>query len=166
METVSKRTIMKLDGALKGGVAGASTVGLLSQALGGLNDKSFRNNLLGKGKLKKRLKKTGSKHGQKATKQYLQLAEDLMASAAYFGFNSLSKKKNIVLKGGLLGAAAGLGNVFLNDNDHESQRGFLKLDGDDENLSSKLLKVSLYTVGGMIAGKLVENSKKKAKKKK
>ena len=157
---------MKLDGALKGGVAGASTLGLLSQALGGLDGQFSHNNLLGKGRLKKRLKKTGSKPGRKATKQYLQLAEDILASAAYFGFNSLSKKKNIVLKGGLLGAAAGLGNVFLNDNDHDSQRGFLKFDGDDENLASKLLKVSLYSIGGMIAGKLVENSKKKAKKKK
>ena len=161
---------MKLDGALKGGITGAATLGLLTETLGRINSNSSHFNLLQKGKLKKRLKKTHSKNGLKATKQYIHLAEDLLGSAAYLGIRSLSKKKNSMLTGGVLGTVTGLGNVFLNhDGDNKKQDGDVVLAGDKQgnnNLSSKILEVSLYTIGGLIAGKLVQNFKKRKKRKK
>lgn len=160
---------MKVDGALKGGIAGITTLGILTETLGKVNGNSSHFNLLNKGKLKKRLKKTGSKNNFKATKQYIQLAEDILGSAAYLGINSLAKKKNTMMKGGLLGAAAGLGNIFLHDSSHRNGYDHVGSDsqmGNDVKLSSKLLKLSLYTIGGLIAGRLAQNMNKKKKRKK
>lgn len=160
---------MKIDGALKGGIAGITTLGVLTQALGGVKGDSAHSTLLRKGKLRKRLKKTGSKNGFKSTNQYIRLAEDILGSAAFLGIKSLSKKKNTMLKGGVLGTVAGLGNVFLNKDEHNDHQDEMHASDEKEqieSISSKLLKVSLYTIGGLVVGKLVENMKKKRKRKK
>jgi hypothetical protein len=165
---VTVKGTMKVDATMRGGIAGLTTLGLLTHTLGRSNGHATQYDLLGKGKLKKRLKKTGSKNGLKATKEYIELAEDILASAASFGIGSLSKKKNAMLKAGILGTAVGLGNVFLNESNHGQHNGQMGSGRrrEDDKLSSKLLKVSLYTIGGLIAGKLAEGSKKKSKRKK
>lgn len=161
---------MKLDGALKGGIAGATTLALLTETLGRVNGNSSHFNVLQNGKLKKRLKKTGSKNTFRATKEYIKLAEDILGSAAYLGIHSLSKKKNTMLRGGILGTATGFGNVFLKREEQkkESVKNIALVDehSRDINLSTKLLKVSLYTIGGLIAGKIVEDLHKKKRRKK
>ena len=158
---------MKLNNnAIEGGLAGATTLGLITDTLRKVNGNSPHFNLLQKGKLDKRLKKTASKKGMEATRQYVELAGDLISSAAYLGMSALGKKQNVMLRGGMLGTAAGLGDVFLKQK-KKNKHGDGTVNGqEEEKLSTKVLKVSLYAIGGLIAGKIMETIEKGGKKKK
>jgi hypothetical protein len=164
---------MKLASAIEGGLAGATTISLISEALRKIDGKAPGANGVKSKRLKKRLKRAGSKKNPlKATEQYIHLAGDLLAAASVLGFTSLGKKKNAVLRGALLGAAAGLGAVLLNDYNHDPHNG--KLNGHEgfptsmipkDPLSRKAMEVGLFTIGGMIAGKIFQSTGKKKKKK-
>ena len=167
--------MMKLSSAIEGGIAGATTLGLITETLHNINRNSPHVNLLQQGKLKKRFKKSKSNNGFKATRNYIQLAGDLLSSTAYFGLSALVKKKNIVLKGGLLGAAAGLGSIFLDPPIDEKLNGKKRgtFDPDkqsqfEDSLDTQIAQVALFTIGGMLAGKIVESLEpnKKSRKKK
>jgi hypothetical protein len=153
---------MKLANAIEGGLTGATTLTLLQEALHKLDSGAPRP-LLHRSGILKELRKSGTGKKKKDSKLYIRLAGELLSNAAYFGLTGLGKKKNAVLRGGLLGAAAGLGSVFLTDN-HED-------DGPDlpdqkESMKKKLLTVSLYTAGGLLAGLAVKKLNKKGKKRK
>jgi hypothetical protein len=99
---------MKLASAIEGGLAGATTISLIGEALRKIDGKAPGVNGIKSKKLKKRFKKAGSKKNlAKSTEQYIHLAADLLGAASVLGFTSLGKKKNAVLRGALLGAAAG-----------------------------------------------------------
>lgn len=162
---------MKLASVIEGGLAGATTVSLLSEALRKINGHSSKPALFNGAHLKKRFKKAKSKKPMKATKQFIGLAGDLLGSTAFLGFKPLTKKKNAALRGALLGAAAGLGSVLLND--QEKNKGKFDKSGDysfeateKDTLLTKALEVGLFTVGGMIASKMIQRSTKKKKKRK
>jgi hypothetical protein len=161
---------MKLSSAIEGGLAGATTLSLLGETLRNIDGQS---NGINSKKIKKRFKKAGSKRKPlKATEQYIRLAGDLLGAASLLGFTSLGKKKNAVLRGALLGAAAGLGAVWLNDKNHDGHNhktngheGFhATMDAKDTTLQ-KAMEVGLFTLGGMLAGKMLKGSAKKKKKK-
>lgn len=154
---------MKLSRAIEGGLAGASTLSLLQEALHKIDHKAPRPLFHQSGIIKKIKKKSGKDRG----KLYIKLAGELVSNAAYFGLTSLGKKKNAVLRGGLLGAAAGLGSAFLRaDKDKE-------FDGIADNsevkrrkeAQRKILTVALYTAGGLLAGAAIKKAAKKKKKK-
>lgn len=71
-----------------------------------------------------------------------------------------------MLRGALLGTTAGLGAVLLNGNDKDSD--FSEgnhMNGVNKNeLFSKAIEVGLYTLGGLVAGKVIQGPKKKKKK--
>jgi hypothetical protein len=151
---------MKLANAIEGGLAGATTLTLLQEALHKIDNKSPRP-LLHKSGIIKRIRKTGNKKGATANKLYIQLAGELLATSAYFGLSSLGKNKNAVLRGGLLGAAAGLGSIFLRDPEDEDPTA-----ADNKNdFKDKALTVALYTAGGLLAGLAVKKMKKGSKSK-
>jgi hypothetical protein len=164
---------MKLASAIEGGLAGVTTISLISEALREMDGKAPGANGIKSKKLKKRLKKAGSKKSAaKSTEQYIRLAADLLGAASVLGFTSLGKKKNAVLRGALLGAAAGLGAVLLNDFKEDRQNG--KINGHEgfpytmlpkDTLLQKAAEVGLFTLGGIIAGKMMQGPGKKKKKK-
>jgi hypothetical protein len=164
---------MKLASAIEGGLAGVSTISLLGETLRKIDGRPpGANGIKGK-KLKKRFKKANSKKPKKATEQYIRLAGDLLGAASVFGISSLGKRKNAVLRGALLGAAAGLGAVLLDD--HKNDRDSEKINGHEgypstmlarDTTLQKALEVGLFTIGGMIAGKILKGSGKKKKRKK
>lgn len=162
----------KLANALEGGLAGVTTISLLTDTLRRINGNSSNFHVFEGKRLKKRFKKVKSKKPLKATKQFIELAGDLLGSTAFLGLSSLGKKKNAMLRGGLLGTAAGLGSVLLNGHDHEEKRkyngheGFHPTVRQQDQLVSKILEVSLYAIGGLIAGKVIEGNGKKKKRKK
>jgi hypothetical protein len=83
-----------------------------------------------------------------------------LGSAAFYGLTGLGKKKNAVLRGGLLGAAAGLGAAFMSD---KNENEFDELHGASHKSSTddakeKALTVALYTAGGLLAGGAIKNS--------
>ena len=147
---------MKLANAIEGGITGATTLSLLQEALHKIDAKAPRTKLLNSPGILKRIKKQSKKKGMLSNKLYINLAGELLSNAAYFGLTALGKKKNAVLRGGLLGAAAGLGSAFLNDNNEE--------DPAADTLKSKILTLTLYTAGGMLAGAAIKKIIKKRKK--
>ena len=159
----------KLASALEGGLAGASTLALLTNTLRKTDNGGASTNLFDGRSLRKRFKKAGSKKPLKATGQYVQLAGEILSNSALLGISGLQKKKNAMLRGALLGTVAGLGAVLLNDHDKKDKErdGLVEARTPTEEWISKALEVSLYTIGGLIAAKVIETSqvKKKMKKK-
>jgi hypothetical protein len=167
---------MKIAEAIKGGVTGATTLSLLQEALHNIDNKSPRP-LLHKSGIINKLKKNSGKNGSKNNELYIKLAGELLTNAAAFGLTGLGKRKNAILNGGLLGAAAGLCSAFI-INDEEDKKedtknghGIAATNGhhtDEEvDLKKKLLTVGLYIAGGMLAGyaiKKLDITKKKKKK--
>ncbi|HYO22661.1 MAG TPA: hypothetical protein VER36_09655 [Flavisolibacter sp.] len=161
----------KLASALEGGLAGVTTISLLTETLRKINGNSSHLGLLDGGSLKKRFKKVRSKKRGKATKQFIRLAGDLLGSTAFLGLSSLGKKKNSMLRGGLLGTAAGLGSVLMNGHDKQNGKsngheGYPATMLQKDQVLSKVLEVSLYTIGGLIAGKVIQGTSKKKKRRK
>jgi hypothetical protein len=160
---------MKLSSAIEGGLAGATTISLLGQTLRKINGDSSHVNVFNGKNLKKRFKKAKSKKPLKATKQFIGLAGDLLGSTAFLGLKPLNKRKNAVLRGALLGTAAGLGSVLLdghrgNKETFHGENGHSLTPRTNDSLT-RALEVGLYAVGGMIAGKLVQRVGKKRKRK-
>jgi hypothetical protein len=161
---------MKLASAIEGGLAGATTISLLGETLRKMDGHSSHLNAFNGKHLKKRFKKAKSKKPMRATKGFIELAGDLLGSTAFLGINSLGKKKNAMLRGALLGAAAGLGSVLLKENDRSDHRqngheGYPSTMLAKEPLLAKALEVGLFTAGGMIAAKVIQGVSKKKKKK-
>ncbi|HEU4470293.1 MAG TPA: hypothetical protein VFR58_04350 [Flavisolibacter sp.] len=153
---------MKLASAIEGGLAGASTLTLLQEALNKFDNKAPRP-LLHRSGIIKKIKKTSNKGGAKARKLYIKLAGEVLGSTAFYGLSALGKKKNAVLRGGLLGMAAGLGSAFLQD-DKGTEANGLQSTG-VSNTKDKLVTITLYTMGGLLAGLAVKKLGKKRKKK-
>jgi hypothetical protein len=170
-----KIVVMKIAEAIKGGVTGATTLSLLQEALHNIDSKSPRP-LLHKTGIINKLKKSGGKNSSKTNELYIKLAGELLTNAAAFGLTGLGKRKNAILNGGFLGAAAGLCSAFIiNDEDNKEEskngHGIAGTNGhysnEDEDMKKKLLTVGLYIAGGMLAGyaiKKLDISKKKRKK--
>lgn len=159
---------MTIANAIEGGLAGATTLTLLEEALHKIDPKAPRTSLNKTGIIKK-LKKGSRKKGVKATKLYIALAVELLTSASYFGLTALGKKKNAVLRGSLLGAAAGLGTAFLtSDDDKEDPTKDKDSFSKSSDAQKKMLTIALYTAGGMLAGLAIKriNTKKSKKNKK
>ena len=163
---------MKLASAIEGGLAGATTISLIGETLRKLDGQHPGANGLTHKKLKKRFKKAKTKKSKKSREQYVKLAGDLLGAASVLGFTSLGKRKNAVLRGALLGVAAGLGAVLLDDNTHHDRHGSNGHEGFHETMLAKdttlqkALEVGLFTIGGMIAGKILQGAGKKKKRKK
>src|SRR4028118_1630668 len=117
---------MKLANAIEGGITGATTLTLLQEALHKIDPKAPRAKLLNSPGIIKRLKKQSKKKGGISNKLYINLAGELLSNAAYFGLSALGKKKNAVLRGGILGLAAGLGSAFLNENHSDDEANNIK----------------------------------------
>lgn len=75
-----------------------------------------------------------------------------------------------MLRGGVLGTAAGMGAVLLNgdasrrNGQAHGHDGYHFLQMPKDPLLSQVLEVSLYTIGGLIAGKVIQGTGKKNKK--
>jgi len=153
---------MKLASAIEGGITGATTLSLLQEALHKIDTKSPRPFFHKSGVVKQLKKSSGKPHKQH--KLYIALAGELLASIGYFGMAGLGKKKNAVLTGGLLGAAAGLGIAFFNEDDDAKRVNGAEIDAEDE-LQKKIITVALYTAGGLLAGTAIKRLDKKMLKK-
>jgi hypothetical protein len=151
---------MKLANAIEGGITGATTLTLLQEAINSIDPKKPGMKFLQKPGIVKKLAKK-KKNGEDQTKLYIQLAGELLSSAAYYGLTAVGKKKNAVLRGGLLGAAAGVGSVLFNNAENDEFR-----DNEDDDWQNQVITVALYTAGGLLAGYATKKMGKKSKKKK
>jgi hypothetical protein len=158
---------MNLASAIEGGITGATTLSLIQEALHKIDPKAPRPLLHQSGAIKKLKKKSGKK-GSHSGKFYIKLAGELLATASYFGLSGLGKKKNVVLRGSLLGAMAGLGAAFFNEDSDEATKakdGERTAYAEREDMRKKVLTVALYTAGGMLSGIAIKKFRKKTFKK-
>ena len=148
-----------------GGLAGVTTISLLTETLQKLNGNSSQYHLMDGKKLKKLVLKACQGY-----KTIYWTCEWIAEQHRLPGIVIPWWKKNTTLRGGLLGTAAGLGSVLLNDNDKNGKTNGHQ--GDPHTVLqrdlvlSKVFEVSLYAIGGLIAGKVIEGSTKKKRKKK
>jgi len=160
---------MKLASAIEGGLAGATTVSMLGEALRKIDEHSSAD-LFNGNSLIKTFKKAKSKKASKATKLWIKLASELLGSTAFLSLSSLGKKKNAALRGALLGTVAGLGSVVLNGHDNHKAKasgheGYRLVKPPADPVLAKAVQVALYALDEIIKEKMMQATGKKKKKK-
>ena len=144
---------MKLFSAIAGGVAGATVLTLLHETLRRVNSNAPRMDRLGMEAIDKSLKAVNAEVPEEDDLFKITMAGDIISNSLYYSLSGIGGEDQVLVRGALLGLAAGLGAVYLP-----------KPLGLDESASSrtaetKLLTVALYFTGGIVASgvsKLVE----------
>ncbi|MCW3089929.1 MAG: hypothetical protein JWP81_998 [Ferruginibacter sp.] len=103
---------MKLAKVLESGITGATTFTMLRETLDNITPNGQR--FLHKKGMLRQLKKATNKKGGDAAKIYIKLAAELLGLIGSMGISSLGKKKNIVLRGAVLGGLAGSVSLLVN----------------------------------------------------
>lgn len=144
---------MKLSSAIGGGLAGAVVLTLLHETLRRSTDVAPRMDLLGMEAAAKTLQKADTDVPPKDSLFKLTMAGDLLSNSLYYSVMGVGKDRDAILRGALLGIAAGIGAVYL-----PKPLG-LNAAPSNRTVETKILTVSLYTIGGIVAGavgKLIE----------
>jgi|SRR5688572_11102647 len=150
---------MKTASILENGLTGAATLTLLRETLDKVDpDNSGAYPLHKKGILRK-LKKVSHKKGMGAVKGYVKLAAQLLGMVGYMGVTALGKKKNTLIRGGVLGGLAGIAAVLMNTPNDPAV-------SDEEVWRKRITTVVLYILGGLVAGGAIRLFAKGKKKKK
>ena len=135
---------MNLKGTI-GGLAGACALTLLNEGAKKLDKDAPKMDLLGMNAVA-RLTKGNSLITQAADKLFpVALAGDLVSNSLYYSMAESGDGKNTLIRGTLLGIAAGLGAVLL--------PGTLGLDesATGRTTKTKALTIAWYVIGGLVA---------------
>ena len=136
---------MKLISAIGGGFAGALALTALHETLRRINSKAPRMDKLGMQSISKSLKAVDVSVPKKATLFKITMAGDVLANTFYYSLAGIGDKENMLVKGAVLGVAAGLGGVYLPKpmglNPKPSAR----------TTATKLMTIGLYLFGGVVA---------------
>lgn len=146
---------MKPSTALGSGLAGAAAVTLIHETVKKISPKAPRMDLLGMNALSKTLKNM-DKNPPSNDKLYLwTIAGDLVSNSLYYSLAGVGKKKGALVRGSLLGLAAGLGAVLLPKplglNEAYSNR----------TTTTKIMTVALYLIGGLVTAAVLKAFHKK-----
>ena len=144
---------MKLFSAIAGGLAGATVLTLLHETLRRVDRNAPRMDRLGMEAIDKSLTAINAEVPKEDALFKITMAGDIISNSIYYSLAGIGGKDQAVVRGALLGLAAGLGAVYLP-----------KPLGLNENASSrtaetKLLTIALYLTGGLVASgvsKLIE----------
>ena len=147
---------MKILSAMGGGIAGAIALTLLHETVRRVNANAPRMDLLGMQALAKSLKSVDAPLPDENKLFQITMAGDIFSNAFYYSIAGIGGKKGVLLRGTLLGLAAGIGAVYLPKplglNSAPASR----------TLQTKIMTVALYLTGGLVAGaagKLIESKK-------
>jgi hypothetical protein len=150
---------MKAITALEGGLAGATALTVLHEATRKVVPKAPRMELLGMQALS-RLKKETPKSKKQYDSLYGQaLVADIITNTLFFSLVGIGKKKGAGLRGGLLGAAAGLTGLLL------PRKLGMYSGASNRTGATKLMTVALYTIGGVVAAGVMCGLNKLSEKK-
>jgi hypothetical protein len=141
-----------------GGLTGAIVLTLLHQVLKGIDPKAPRMDLLGMNALSKLLKSFGQNLPDVNKLYAITMAGDIISNALYYSLAGIGGKKKILIKGVLLGIAAGVGAVVL-----PKPLG-LQQAHSNRTEETKIMTIALYLFGGLAAAgaiKLLERSNRK-----
>lgn len=147
---------MKLSSAAAGGIAGAVALTLIHETVRRLTDDAPRMDLLGMEAIAKTLDSADVKVPEKGKLFKITMAGDILSNSVYYSLAGLGNEHNAILRGTILGLAAGVGAVYLPKslglNTAPARRTY----------QTALMTAALYSTGGLIAGvvsKLIENKK-------
>lgn len=128
-----------------GGLAGACALTLLNQSVKKLDKDAPKLDLLGMNALA-RLMKGNHIMTQTAGKLFpMAIAGDLVSNSLYYSMADTGDKRDTLIRGTLLGLAAGLGAVVL------PKTLGLNDDATTRTTKTKLLTVTWYLIGGLVA---------------
>jgi hypothetical protein len=154
---VRKSRIMKLFSAIAGGFAGATVLTLLHEAIKRTDTNAPRMDLLGMEAIEKSLKAVNAEVPDEENLFKITMAGDIISNSLYYSLAAVGDERKVIVRGALLGLAAGLGAVYLPKP--------LGLNGNASNRTSKtkLIATALYLTGGLVASlvsKLLEKSQR------
>lgn len=128
-----------------GGLAGACTLTLLNESVKKLDKDAPRMDLLGMNAVA-RLMKGNNVLTQTANKIFpVAIAGDLVSNSLYYSMADSETEQKTLIRGALLGLAAGVGAVAL------PRTLGLNEDATTRTLKTKILTIAWYTIGGVVA---------------
>jgi hypothetical protein len=144
---------MKLLSAVGGGFAGGAVLTLLHETVRRLHTEAPRMDLLGMEAISKSLEAVNVEVPEEDNLFKITMAGDIITNSLYYSLASVGDEKRMLLRGIVLGLAAGFGAVYLPKP--------LGLDETPSNRTAetKLMTVGLYLAGGLVASltsKLIE----------
>lgn len=154
---LSSISIMKTLNNTIGGFAGAIAVNILHQTIKQFIDNAPRIDLVGEEALNKGLKSLGAKPLKGNTLFASTLLADLVSNAIYYSAIGVGKRKGLLTRGVAYGIAAGVGAIVLTKPMGLNDKPVNK------TTDSKLLTVSYYLAGGVIAALTIRALSKKKK---
>lgn len=146
--------------ALEGGLAGAAALTLIHETIKRVVPNAPRMDLLGMNALAKGLRYINAKTPNERELYRWTLAGDLVSNALYYSVAGATTKSHPLVRGALLGLAAGAGAVLLPKpmglNPRHSSR----------TTKTSLMTVGLYVAGGLVAAAVMNVLEKRREKKK
>jgi hypothetical protein len=146
--------------ALEGGLAGAATLTLIHETLKKVTPDAPRVDLLGMNAIKKGLRYINAKTPEERALYRWTLAGDLISNALFYSVAGATTKVPPLLRGSLLGLAAGVGAILL-----PKPMG-LKSSYSSVNPKRSLMTLGLYVAGGLVAAAVMTALDKRQKRQK
>lgn len=131
------------------GLAGALALTATHQVLHHYIEDAPRMDLMGEEALIKLADKTGTMIPEDNLFN-ITLAGDIAGNALYYSMAGIGNREHATLRGTLLGLAAGIGGVML------PKHIGLTNSYSNRTMTTKLLTVAIYTLGGFIAGRCLQ----------
>ncbi|MEJ7677528.1 MAG: hypothetical protein WKG06_06575 [Segetibacter sp.] len=104
---------MKLSSAIGGGIAGAVALTLIHETIRRLNQDAPRMDLLGMEAIAKTLDSADAKVPEEDRLFKITMAGDIFSNSIYYSLAGIGNEHQAILRGTLLGLAAGIGAVYL-----------------------------------------------------
>jgi hypothetical protein len=146
---------MKLVSSLEGGLLGAFALSVVHQVLKKYNPDAPRMDELGMEALSKTLGFANLPIPEEKKLFLITLAGDLIVNAAFYSAAGIGDKKQVWLRGILLGLSAGIGGVLL-----PKPMG-LNEEASNKTTQTKILTISLYLLGGIVASAVMDRLQQK-----
>lgn len=144
--------------SLGSGLAGAAATTLIHETVRRIVPNAPRMDLLGMMALSKMLKNSDKPVPGKSKLYGWTMAGDIVSNSLYYSLAGIGKKKGAILRGGLLGLAAGVGAVLLPKplglNEEYSNR----------TNATKLMTIGLYLAGGLVTAAVLRALQKRQEK--
>lgn len=141
---------MRLTNALLSGAAGAAFLTIVHESVRQFSPTAPRVDILGRRLIKRAFHRTGNPAPASGTEYALALTGDLLSNTLYYSLAGLGDPQTANVRGRLLGIGGGLAAIML------PERLNLPEEPVSRHLSTKLMTVAWYALGGMVAGRMAQ----------
>lgn len=141
---------MKITNALLAGATGATFLTILHESVRQFAPTAPRVDILGRRLVSRAFHQTGHPAPPSGTEYALALTGDLLSNALYYSLVGLGDPSTANVRGRLLGVGAGLAALTLPKQLNLSEEPVSR------HLSTKLMTLAWYALGGMVAGRMAQ----------